>query len=226
MASLGIWVCSSSLPFPPFLLMTYPASESWSRPVLASDTRTDSSQGSLVSLTWRLKLSSPPRRPRIQCERHRAFRVRLCTSAYSRIHAAGVVPVRGRRVGYEVRARTVDYECECEALAVRRARAALGGAGTRRSAAPAVRGARAGRHRVPGLAAMRYGMWERATAVLEGVGTKSKARGEASCPRTHGDAAGDVVREARRSGPAARALRGARAKEQLAPSRYVLLARW
>ncbi|KAJ6563375.1 hypothetical protein DFH09DRAFT_1082426 [Mycena vulgaris] len=66
-------------------------------------------------------------------------------------------------------------------------------------------GARAGRHRVPVLAAMRYGMRERATAVLEGIGTKSNARGEASCPRTHGDAAGDVVREARRSGPAARA---------------------
>ncbi|KAJ6563376.1 hypothetical protein DFH09DRAFT_1315555 [Mycena vulgaris] len=37
------------LTFLPFLLTTYRASKSWSRPVLASDTWTDSSQGSLAS---------------------------------------------------------------------------------------------------------------------------------------------------------------------------------
>ncbi|KAJ6563414.1 hypothetical protein DFH09DRAFT_1082464 [Mycena vulgaris] len=54
-----------------------------------------------ASFTWRLKSL---RRARMQPVRHRPFRARLCTSTYSRRHAARVIPVGGRRVGYEASA--------------------------------------------------------------------------------------------------------------------------
>ncbi|KAJ6524609.1 hypothetical protein DFH09DRAFT_1286328 [Mycena vulgaris] len=98
-----------------------------------------------------------------------AFRSRLCTSAYSRRHAARVVPVRGRRVGYEVSAprpcaRPVDDPAAAW-VQVRvpsaRGAACTRGLRARRSVARAVRG----------------------------------VRGGASCPRTYGNAAGDVARD-------------------------------